>query len=86
MSTNPNHHWYGEEGHLQDEVWQSCLPIIGSGRDDKSTVDTGVTMILDLVIAIIRDGMFPADWGQSFIVCLYKGKGDMLWTEAAIED
>ena len=45
-------------------------------------------MIRGLAIAIIRDGKdnVPADWGQSFIVCLYKGKGDMLWTEATIED
>ena len=52
----------------------------------RAAVDTGVTMIRDLAIAIIRDGKVPADWAQSFIVCLYKGKGDMLWTEATIED
>ena len=28
--------------------------------------------------AIIHDGKVPADWEQSFIVCLYKGKGDAL--------
>ena len=39
-------------------------------------------MIRDLVIVIIRDGQVPADWEQNFIVCLYKEKGDMLWTEA----
>ena len=52
----------------------------------RAAVDTGVTMIRGLPIAIIRDGKVPADWEQSFIVCLYKGKGDMLWTEATIED
>ena len=26
----------------------------------------------------IRDGKVPSDWEQSFIVCLYKGKGDAL--------
>ena len=52
----------------------------------RAAIDTGVTMIHDLAIAIIRDGKVPADWKQSFIVCLYKGKGDMLWTEATIED
>ena len=52
----------------------------------RAAVDTGVTMIRVLAIAIIRDGKVPADWKQSFLVCLYKGKGDMLWTEAIIED
>ena len=34
---NPNHHSYGEEGHLQDEVKQRCWPIRGSGGDDRSS-------------------------------------------------
>ena len=34
--------------------------------------------IRDLAAAIIRDGKVPSDWEQSFIVCLYKGKGDAL--------
>ena len=40
--------------------------------------DMGASMIRDLAIAIIRDGKVPSDWEQSFIVCLYKGKGDAL--------
>ena len=52
----------------------------------RAAVDTGITMIRDLTIAIIRHEMVPADWEQGFIVCLYKGKGHMLWTEATIED
>ena len=40
--------------------------------------DTGASMIRDLAAAIIRDGKVPSDWKQSFIVCLYKGKGDAL--------
>ena len=35
-------------------------------------------MILDLAAAIIRDGKLPSDGEQSFIVCLYKDKGDAL--------
>ena len=35
-------------------------------------------MICDLAVAIIRDGKVPSDWEQSFIFCLYKGKGDAL--------
>ena len=38
----------------------------------------GASMINDLAAAIIRDGKVPSDWEQSFIVCLYKGKGDAL--------
>ena len=38
--------------------------------------DMGASMIRDLAVAIIRDGKVPSDWEQSFIVCLYKGKGD----------
>ena len=40
--------------------------------------DMGISMICDLAAAIIRDGKVPSDWEQSFIVCLYKGKGDAL--------
>ena len=40
--------------------------------------DTGASMIRDLAVAIICDGKVPSDWEQSFIVCLYKGKGDAL--------
>ena len=40
--------------------------------------DMGASMIRDLPAAIIRDGKVPSDWEQSFIVCLYKGKGDAL--------
>ena len=38
--------------------------------------DTGISMIRDLTAAIIRGGKVHSDWQQSFIVCLYKGKGD----------
>ena len=40
--------------------------------------DMGPSMIHDLIAAIIRDGKVPSHWEQSFIVCLYKGKGDTL--------
>ena len=38
--------------------------------------DMGASMIRDPAVAIVRDGKVPSDWEQSFIVCLYKGKGD----------
>ena len=44
----------------------------------KAAGDTGATMIRDLATTIIRDGKVPTDWEESFIVCLYKGKGDAL--------
>ena len=40
--------------------------------------DMGASMVSDLAAAIIRDGKVPSDWEQSFIVCLYTGKGDAL--------
>ena len=40
--------------------------------------DMGTSMIRDLAGAIICDGKVPSDWEQSFIVCLYKGKGDAM--------
>ena len=36
----------------------------------KAAGDTGATMTRYLATAIIRDGKVPADWEQSFIVCL----------------
>ena len=36
------------------------------------------SMIRDPAVAIIGDGKVPSDWEQSFIVCLYKGKGNAL--------
>ena len=43
----------------------------------KAAGDTGASMIRDLAAVIIREGKVPSDWGQSSIVCLYKGKGDI---------
>ena len=40
--------------------------------------DMGTSMIRDLAAAIIHDGKVLSDWEQSFIFCLYKGKGDAL--------
>ena len=42
----------------------------------KAAGDAGATKIHDL--ATIHDSKVPTDWEQSFIVCLYKGKGDAL--------
>ena len=41
----------------------------------QAACDMGASMSRDLAAAIICDGKVPSDWEQSFIVCLYKGKG-----------
>ena len=43
-----------------------------------AAADTCASMICGLVAAIICDDKVPSDLQQSFIVCLYKGKGDAL--------
>ena len=44
----------------------------------KAAGDTGATKFCNLAKVIICDGKVPTDWEQSFIVCLYKSKGDAL--------
>ena len=38
----------------------------------------GADEVHDLVENIISEGCIPTDWQESFIVSLYKGKGDVL--------
>ena len=40
--------------------------------------DIAASIIRELAATIIGDGKVPSDWEQSFIVCLYKSKGDAL--------
>ena len=44
----------------------------------RAAIDMGASMIPDLAVAIIHDGKVPSDWEQSFIVCLFKVKGNAL--------
>ena len=44
----------------------------------RAASDMGASMNCDLTAAIIPDGKVPSAWEQSFIVCLYIGKGDAL--------
>ena len=44
----------------------------------KPTGDVGVSLIRELIEAIIYEGKIPTDWQESYIVSLYKGKGDAL--------
>ena len=44
----------------------------------KASGEAGTDMLHHLVNAIIRDGSAPADWQESYIISLYKGKGSAL--------
>ena len=44
----------------------------------KASGALGVEMIRDLAISIVKGGQIPSDWEESFIINLYKGKGDAL--------
>ena len=44
----------------------------------KPAGEVGADMVLNLVMAIIAEGKIPTDWQDSYIVNLYKGKGDAL--------
>ena len=44
----------------------------------KPTGEFGVSLIRQLIEAIIYEGKIPSDWHESYIVGLYKGKGDAL--------
>ena len=62
-------------------MWEDLIRQTPSGivvEMIRAAGDMGTSMIRDLAAAIIRDGKVPSDWEQSFIVCLYKGKGDAL--------
>ena len=40
--------------------------------------ETGVSWLIDLFKAIVKEGSIPADWKKSWMVSVYKGKGDAL--------
>ena len=44
----------------------------------KSSGTSGTNLIADLINAIIKYGEVPSDWESSYIINLYKGKGDAL--------
>ena len=44
----------------------------------KASGDTGVRLVVDLANNMIRNGIIPYDWEISFIIKIYKGKGDAL--------
>jgi len=44
----------------------------------KAAGETGVSWVTDLCNVIVKEGRIPADWKKSWIVSVYKGKGDAL--------
>ena len=44
----------------------------------KASGDTGARLVADLANDMVRNGVIPSDWGDSFIINIYKGKGDAL--------
>ena len=44
----------------------------------KASGDTGARLAADLANDIVRNGVIPSDWEDSFIINIYKGKGDAL--------
>ena len=57
---------------------KAAEPSVITSEMLKSSGNTGSTIITNLVNAIIRDGVVPSDQKGSFIINLYKGKGDAL--------
>ena len=44
----------------------------------KTSGDTGARLVADLASDMVRNGVIPSDWEDSFIINIYKGKGDAL--------
>ena len=44
----------------------------------KASGDTGVQLVADLPNDMIRNDTIPSDWENSFIIYIYKGRGDAL--------
>ena len=44
----------------------------------KASCDTGARLVADLANYMVRNGVLPSEWEDSFIINIYKGKGDAL--------
>jgi hypothetical protein len=44
----------------------------------KAAGEAGVLWVTDMCNAIVKEGKIPNDWTKSWMVCVYKGKGDAL--------
>ena len=44
----------------------------------KAAGNDGIVFLGELITSVMMNGKIPRDWGMSFILSLYKGKGDAL--------
>jgi hypothetical protein len=44
----------------------------------KAAGEDGVRWVTDICNAVVKEGRIPDDWRKSWMVCVYKGKGDAL--------
>ena len=44
----------------------------------KAAGETGTLWTTDVCNAVVKDGKVPEDWSRSWMVNVYKGKGDAL--------
>ena len=44
----------------------------------KCSGEAGVRWVTDLCNTIVREGVIPRDWRKSWMLSIYKGKGDVL--------
>ena len=44
----------------------------------KAAGETGALWMTDVCNAVVKDGKIPEDWSRSWMVNVYKGKGDAL--------
>ena len=50
----------------------------GVGKHLQVSGDTGARLVADLANEMVRNGVIPSEWEDSFIINIYKGKGDAL--------
>ena len=60
------------------EMITKAISKMTSGKAAGPSGEAGTVEVRDLIEDIISEGCIPTDWQESFIVNLYKGKGDAL--------
>ena len=53
-------------------------PMLKPQQKRSGISDTGARLVADLANDMVRNGVIPSDWEDSFIINIYKGKGDAL--------
>ena len=62
----------------QDVVGDFHCPTDIVAKMLKASVEVSCPLLCDIANAIIAEGVIPGDWNMSYIINLYKGKGDAL--------